>query len=131
MNESFETDKQILECDCIWYISPTLAISYEVQSQVLIDSLREVSVSFFKFRSLELDFDVLTRSNGQHGDGHVICLVNLGSMAQFSESKLETICRKQPEVITKAHLSRLKCKLISSSKGEIDLSIDFHHDAAE
>ena len=78
---------------------------------------------------LELNFDVLhTATKNRYADGNDIRLVNLGSIALFSNYKLKTSSGKHLENIDHAHIVSLMYKLLTSSKGSDDLSICFDRD---
>ena len=71
-------------------------------------------------------FDVLqAASNDRYVDGSDMRLVNLGSVALFSNYKFTNSSGKHLEDINHAHIVKLMCKLTSSAKHDDDLSIGF------
>ena len=68
--------------------------------------------------------------NSRYGNGNDIRVVNLGSIALFSNFKLTTSSGKHLEDISHAHLVSLMYKLITSSKNSDDLSIGFDRSRA-
>ena len=75
---------------------------------------------------LELNFDVLqAATNNRYVDANNIRIVNLGSIALFSNYKLSTSSGKHLEEINHAHIVSLMYTLLTSSKDSDDLSIDF------
>ena len=75
---------------------------------------------------IELNFDVLHAvTNSRYVDANDIRLVNLGSIALFSNYKLTTSSGKHLEEISQAHIVSLMYKLLTSSKDSDDLCIGF------
>ena len=75
---------------------------------------------------LDLNFEVIKKAgDSRYGNGNDIRLVNLGSIALFSNFKLTTSSGKHLEDISHAHLVSLMYKLITPSKSSGDLSIGF------
>ena len=80
-------------------------------------------------RELDLNFDVVhAASSNRHADNIVINLVNLGSIALFSNYKLTTSSGKHLEDISHAHIVSLMYKLIPSVGNSDDLSTGFDRD---
>ena len=73
-----------------------------------------------------MSFEVIKRAdNSRYGNGNDIRLVNLGPIALFSKFKLTTSSGKHLEDLSHAHMVSSVYKLITSSKGSVDLSIGF------
>ena len=80
---------------------------------------------------LDLNFEVIKKADDcRLGNGNDIRLVNLGSIALFSNFKLQLSSGKHLEDISHAHLVSLMYKLITSSKNIDDLSIGFDRSRA-
>ena len=76
-----------------------------------------------------MNFEVIKKpDHSRCGDGEDIKLVNLGLIALFSHFKLTTSSGKHLEDIRHAQIVSLMYKLITSSRGSDDLSIDFDRD---
>ena len=80
---------------------------------------------------LYLNFEVVKKAgNSRYGNGNDTKLVNLGSIALFSNFKLTTSSAKHFEDISHAHIVSLMYKLLTSNKGSDDLSIGFDRSSA-
>ena len=76
-----------------------------------------------------MNFDVLNAAtNNRYVDADDIWLINLAPIALFSNFKLTTSSGKHPESIDYAHIVSLMYKLLTSSRGNDDLSIGFDRD---
>ena len=129
LNEKYEINRDILKCDYIQYSPSEISTVNTANSQVYINIPREDSVISLLNSYLELNFDVLRADNSnRYVDNNDIRLVNLGSIALFSNYKLTTSSGKHLEKIDHAHIVSLMYKLLSSSKGSDDLSICFDRD---
>ena len=130
LNEKYEINRDILQCDYIRYSPSEISTINTANSQVYINIPREDSVISLLNSYLELNFDVLHAAapNNRYADGNDIRLVNLGPIALFSNYKLTTSSGKHLENIDHAHIVSLMYKLLSSSKGSDDLSIGFDRD---
>ena len=75
---------------------------------------------------LDLNFEVIKRAdNSRCANGNDIRLVNLGSIALFSNFKLTTSSGKNLEDISQSHIVSLIYKLITSIKDSNNLSVGF------
>ena len=75
---------------------------------------------------IELNFDVLkAATSNRYADADDIRLINLGSIALFSNYKLTTSSGKHLKKIDHAHIVCLMYKLLSSGGDSDDLSIGF------
>ena len=129
LSEKYSVNRDILKCDYIRYSPSEISAINTANSQVYINIPREDSVISLLNSYLELNFDVLRADNSnRYLDGNDIRLVNLGSIALFSNYKLTTSSGKHLENIDHAHIVSLMYKLLSSSKGSDDLSIGFDRD---
>ena len=130
LNEKYEINRDILNCDYIRYSPSEISTINTANSQVYINIPREDSVISLLNSYLELNFDVLHAAapNNRYADGNDIRLVNLGPIGLFSNYKLTTSSGKHLENIDHAHIVSLMYKLLSSSKESDDLSIGFDRD---
>ena len=129
LNEKYEINRDILKCEYIRYSPSDISTINTANSQVYINIPREDSVISLLNSYLELNFDVLRADNSnRYVDNNDIRLVNLGSIALFSNYKLTTSSGKHLENIDHAHIVSLMYKLLSSSKESDDLSICFDRD---
>ena len=126
LNENYEVDRRILKCDYIRY-SPAETSTINIpHSQIYINIPRDDSVISSLNSYLDLNFEVIKKAdNSRYGNGNDIRLVNLGPIALFSVFILTTSSGKHLEDFSHAHLFSLMYKLITSSKGSDDLSLDF------
>ena len=128
LNENFEVDRRILNCDYIRYSPAETSTINTPNSQIYINIPREDSVISLLNSYLDLNFEVIKRvDNSRYANGNDIRLVNLGAIVLFSNFKLTTNSGKHLEDISHAHLVSLMYKLITSSKDSNDLSIGFDH----
>ena len=126
LNEKYGIDRRILKCDFIRHSPSEISTINTPYSQIYINRPREDSVISLLNSYLELKFDVLqAATDNRYKDVNNIRLVNLGSIAFFSNYKLTFSSGKHLEEISHAHIVSLMYKLLSSSKGSDDLSIGF------
>ena len=131
LSEKYSVNRDILKCDYIRYSPSEISTINTANSQVYINIPREDSVISLLNSYLELNFDVLRADNSnRYLDGNDIRLVNLGPIGLFSNYKLTTASGKHLENIDHAHIVSLMYKLLTSSKGSVDLSIGFDRDRA-
>ena len=98
---------------------------------MFINIPREDSVISLLKSYMDLNFEVIKQTdNSRFGNGNDIKLINLASIALFSNFKLTTSSGKLLEDITHAHLVCLMYKLLTSSKGNDGLSIGFDRSKA-
>ena len=129
LSEKYETNRDILKCDYIRYSPSEISTINTANSQIYINIPREDSVISLLNSYIELNFDVLRADNSnRYIDNNDIRLVNLGSIALFSNYKLTTSSGKHLENIDHSHIVSLMYKLLISSKGSDDLSICFDRD---
>ena len=126
LNENYEFDRRILNCDYIRYSPAETSTINTPNSQIYINIPREDSVISFLNSYLDLNFEVMRKADdSRYGNGNDIRLVNMGPIALFSNFKLTTSSGKHIEDISHAHLISLMYELITSSKNGDDLSIGF------
>ena len=126
LNENYEVDRKILQCDYIRYSPAETSTINTPNSQIYINIPREDSVISLLNSYLDLNFEVIKKDdNSRYANGKDIRLVNLGPIVLFSNFKLTTSSGKHLEDISHAHLVSLMYKLITSSKDSDDLSIGF------
>ena len=126
LSENYEIDRRILKCDYIRYSPAEISTISTANSQIYINIPREDSVISLLNSYIELNFDVLRVDNSnRYVDANDIRLVNLSSIALFSNYKLTTTSGKHLEEISHAHIVSLVYKLLTSSKYGDDLSIGF------
>ena len=129
LNEKYENNRDILKCDYIRYSRSEISTKNTPNSQVFINIPREDSVISLLNSYLELNFDVLhAATNNRYVDGNNIRLVNLGPIALFSNYKLTTSSGQHLENIDHAHVVSLIYKLLTSSRGNDDLSFGVDRD---
>ena len=118
--------RKILKCDYIRYSPAEISTINTANSQIYINIPREYSVISLLNSYLELNFDVLhAANNNRYVDANDIRLVNLGSIALFSNYKLTTSSGKHLEEISHTHIVSLMYKLLTSNRDSDDLSIGF------
>ena len=128
LSESYEVDRRILKCDYIRYSPAETSTINTPNSQIYINIPREDSVISLLNSYLDLNFEVIKRAdNSRYANGNDIRLVNLGSIALFSNFKLTTSSGKHLEDISHSHIVSLTYKLITSTKDSDDLSIGYDH----
>ena len=128
LNEIYEVDRKILNCDYIRYSPAETSTINTPNSQIYNNRPREVSVISLLNSYLDLNFEVVKRAdNSRYANGNGKRLVNLGPIALFSNFKLTTSSGKHREDISHAHIIYLMYKLITSSKDSDDSSIGFDH----
>ena len=126
LNEKYEIDRRILKCDYIRYSPSEISTINTPNSQIYINIPREDSIISLLNSYIEINFDVLkATTNDRYADTDDIRLINLGSIALFSNYKLTTSSGKHLENIDHAHIVSLMYKLLSSSRDTDDLSISF------
>ena len=126
LSEKDEVDRKILKCDYIRYSPSEMSTINTPNSQKHINIPREDSVISLLNSYIELNFDVLkAATSNRYADADDIRLINLGSIALFSNYKLTTSSGKHLEIIDHAHIVCLMYKLLSSSRDSDDLSIGF------
>ena len=115
-----------MKCDYIRY-SPSEIITINTpNSQIYINIPREDGVISLLNSYIELNFDVLkAATSNRYANADDIRLINLGSIALFSNCKLTTNSGKHLANIDHAHIVCLMYKLLSSSRDSDDLSIAF------
>ena len=95
LSEKFEIDRKILKCDYIRYSPSENSTIKTPNSQIYINIPRKDSVISLLNSYIELNFDVLkAATSNRYADADDIRLINLGSIALFSNYKLTTNSRK-------------------------------------
>ena len=126
LNENYEVDRRILKCDYIRYSPAETSTINTTNSQIYINIPREDSVISLLMSYLVSNFEVIKRTdNSRYANSNDIRVVNLGSIALFSNLKLTTSSGKHLEDISYSHIVSLMYKVITSSKGSDGLSIGF------
>ena len=126
LNENYEVDRRILKRDYIRCSPAETSTINTPNSQIYINIPREDSVISLLNSYIDLNFEVIKKAdNSRYGNDNYIRLINLAPIALFSNFKLTTNSGKHLEDISHAHLVSLMYKIITSSKGSDDLSIDF------
>ena len=126
LNGKYQIDRRIFKCDFIRYSPSEISTINTPNSQIYLIIPRDDSVISLLNSYLEVNFDVLkAATNNRYVSGDNIRLVNIGSIDLFSSYKVTTSSGKHLEDISHAHIVSLIYKLLTSSKGSDDLSIDF------
>ena len=126
LNENYEVGRRILKCDYFRYSPEETSTTNTLNGQIYINMPRENSVISLLNSFLDLNFEVLKRTDkSKYSNGIETTLLNLCPIALFSNFKLTTSSGKQLEDLSQAHLVSLTYKLMTSSKGSDDLSIGF------
>ena len=129
LNQKNEKGREILECDYMRYSRSETSVIKTTTSQIFINISREDSVISLLNSYIDLNFDVVqTATNNRYADGNDLRLVNLGTLALFSNYKLTTSSGKHLEVITHAYFVSLMYKLITSPRGSDYLSVGLNRD---
>ena len=127
--ERYQIDRRILKCDYIRFSPSEISTINTANSQIYINIPREVSPISLLKSCLDLNFDVLNAAtNNRYLDTDDIWLINLAATALFSNFKLTTSSGKHLENIDHAPIVSLLYKLLTSSRGNADLSIGFDRD---
>ena len=105
LNENYEVYRKILKHDYIRYLLAETSTINKHDSQIFINKSREDSVISLLNSYLDLNFEVIERiDNSRHGNGNDIQLVNLRSIALFSDFELTTSSAKHLEYNNHAHI---------------------------
>ena len=124
-----EIDRGILKFDYIRYSQSEISTINTAHSQIYINIPREDSFISLLNSYLQINFDVLhAATDNRYADGENISLVILGTIASFSNYRLTTSSGNELEKLDNAHKVSLMYKLLTSSRGSGDLSIDFDRD---
>ena len=126
LNENYEVDRRILKCDSIRYSPSDISTINTRNSQIYINIPRGDSVNSLLGSLLRLNFDVLHAATiDRYIDEDDIRLVNEGSIALFSNYKIQSSSGKHIEEINHAHIVCLLYKLVTSGRNTDDLSLGF------
>ena len=132
LSEKNEVDRRILKCDYIRYSPSEISTIKTANSQIYIyiNIPREDSLISLLNSYIDLNFDVVhdAAPNNRYANGNEIRLVILCPVALFSNYKLTTSSGKHLEEVSHAHIVSLMYKLITTTKGCDDLSIEFDRD---
>ena len=129
INERYEVDRKVLKCDYIRYSPSEISTINTANSQIYVNIPREHSLISLLKSYIDLNFDVLNAATkNRYADADDIWLINLASIALFSNFRLTASSGKHLENIDHAHIVWLLYKLLTSSKGSDDLSIGFDPD---
>ena len=89
LNESFEVDREILNCDYIRYSLAEVPTLNTPKSRIHINIPRENTFISLLNSYLDLNFEIIKKAdNSGYGYGIDISLVNLGPIALFSKFEL-------------------------------------------
>ena len=117
LNENYEVDRGIFNCDNIRYSPAETSTRNTPNSQIYIIIPREDSVISLLNSCLDLNFEVIKKAeNSRYANDNDVRLLNLGPIALFSSFKLTTSSGKHLEDISHVHLVSVMYKLITSSK---------------
>ena len=127
LNENYEVDRRLLKCEYIRYSPSEISTNNTPNSQIYINIPRRDCVISLLGSLLRMNFHVLhaATNNRYILDGDDIRLVNEGSIALFSNFRLQSSTGKHIEEINHAHIVCLMYKLIISSRNSDDLSLGF------
>ena len=108
LNENFQVDRIILECDYVRYSPAETSTKNTPNSQIYINIPREDSVISLLNSYRELNFEVIKRPDKSiYANGNDKRLLNLGPIALFNNFILTTSIGKHLEDIS--HLHFLYC----------------------
>ena len=117
LNEKYEVDRTILNCDYIRYSPAEISTINTPNSQNYINIPRGDSVNSLLASLIRTNFNALhAATNNRHADNDNIRLVNDGPIAFFSNYKLQSSCGKHIEEFNHAHIVCLMYKLLTSSR---------------
>ena len=126
LNERYEVNRNIIECDYKRYCPNEISTLNTPNSQTYINIPREGSVNSVLDSRFDLNFDVLHAATGnRHVDSNVIRLINFGPTAVISKYDLTSSSGKHFETIDHAHVACLIYTLLTSARGSAVLSIGF------
>ena len=129
LKANYEVDQRNLKCEYIRYSPSEISTINTPNSQIYINITRGDSVSSLFASLLRLNFDVLqAATNNRCKDGDDIRLVNEGSIALFSNYKVQSSSGKHIEGINHEHKVCLTYKRITSARNTDDFSIGFDRD---
>ena len=108
LSEKYDINKYFFKCDYIRYSPSEVSTIYTANSQLYINIPGEDSVNSLLNSYFDLHFDVVhAATNNRYEDGKDIRLVNLGSIALYSNYKLTTSSGKYLKDISHAHIVSL------------------------
>ena len=126
LNENFEVKRRIRYCDYIRFSPADISTINTPNSQMYVNVPREDSVMSLLNSYLEINFEVTIEADkSRYGNVNDIKLINLGSIAFFSNFKLTMSSGKHLEDIGHTRIVSLMHKLITSSRGSDDLCVAF------
>ena len=132
LNENYEVDGGILNCDYLRYSPAETSTRNTTNSQIYINIPREDRFISLLKKYLELNFAVIENAyNTRYANSNDILLVSLGLIALFINFKLTTSSGKHLEDISHAYMVFLLYKLLTSSRSSDDLAIGFDRDCRE
>ena len=127
LNEEYEVDRRVLKSDYMRNSPAETSILNTPNSQILTP--REDSVISLLNSYLDLNFEVIKKAdNSRYANGIDTRLVSLGLIALFSNFKTTTSSGKHLEDTSHANIVSFMYKLLTSSRGSDDLSIDVDRD---
>ena len=86
LNENYEVDRRILNCDYIRYLPADTSTMNTPNSQMYNNIPTEVSVISLLSSYLDTNFEIIKKAEkSRYGNSNVIRLVSLGPIALFSE----------------------------------------------
>ena len=129
LNEKYEVNGNIFNCDFIRYSPSEIGTINTAKSQVCIFIPIGYSVISHLCSYLDLKFVVLqAASNDRYVDNNNTMLVNLAPIGLFSSYKITASSGKHLEDISHAHIVSLLYKLTTSARDTDDLSFGFDRD---
>ena len=129
LNEKFEINKNILNCDYTRYSPSEISTKNIANSRKYVNIQREDSIISLLNSYLVFIFHVIRAATGnRYADNTDISVVNLGPIALLSSYKITTSSGKHLKDISHAHIVSLMYKLITSAKSKDDWSIGFDRD---
>ena len=107
LSEKYDINRDILKCEYIQYSPSELSMINTANSQSYINIPRRDAVNSLLNSLFDLNFDVFHAANpdNRYADGDDIRLVNLGSIALFSNYKLTSSNGKLIEENNNAHIA--------------------------
>ena len=129
LNEKYEVDRIILNCDYIRYSPSEICTINTPNNQNYSNIARGDSVNSLLGSLIRTNFDALhAATNNRYAENDDIRLVNDGPIAFFSNYKLQSSCGKHIEEFNHAHIVCLMYKLITSSRNTDVLTIGSDRD---
>ena len=98
LNDNYEVDQRILQCDYVGYSLAGTSSVNTPHSLLYINIPREDSVSFLFISYFDINFELIRKADkSRYANGDYIRLVNLELTALFSSFRLTTSSRRHLE----------------------------------